>query len=173
MTKKIAKEILSWILVLVIAVAISQFVTRVIILQVKVPSGSMESTIMIDDKVVAFRLSYWFSDPKRGDIIVFPFPDNEKVDYIKRIIGLPGETVELKNGTVFIDGIALEEDYLNEPINIEEVFGPITVPEDSYFMMGDNRNWSEDSRYWINKFVERDKIRGKALFKYPGFTWFD
>jgi signal peptidase I len=170
MTKKMIKEILSWILVFVIAIAISQFVTRVIILQVKVPSGSMENTIMIDDKVVAFRLSYLFGNPQRGDIVVFPFPDNEKVDYIKRIMGLPGETIEGKDGLVYINGEPLEEPYVTEKLN--EDFGPYEIPEGCYFMMGDNRNLSEDSRYWVNKFVERDKIRGKALFKYPGFTWF-
>lgn len=170
MTKNIIKEILSWVLLFVIAIAISQFVTRVIILQVKVPSGSMENTIMTDDKVVAFRLSYQFKDPQRGDIIVFPFPDNEEVDYIKRIIGLPGETIEGKDGLVYINGEPLEEPYVTEKLN--EDFGPYEIPEESYFMMGDNRNMSEDSRFWEKQYVDRDKIRGKALFKYPGFTWF-
>lgn len=170
MTGKIVKELLSWIIVLVIAVVVSQFVTRVIILQVKVPSGSMERTIMVNDKVVALRLSYLLSDPKRGDIIVFPFPDNEEVDYIKRIIGLPGETIEGKDGLVYINGEALQESYVTEKLN--EDFGPYEIPAGSYFMMGDNRNLSEDSRYWVNKYVKRDKIRGKALFKYPGFSWF-
>ncbi|HWT74564.1 MAG TPA: signal peptidase I [Mobilitalea sp.] len=170
MAKKILKEVLSWILVFVIAFGVAQFVTRVIILQVLVPSGSMEDTIMIDDKVVALRLSYLFSDPQRGDIIVFPFPDNEKVDYIKRIIGLPGETIEGKNGLVYINGEPLNEPYVTEPLDSD--FGPYVVPEGSYFMMGDNRNNSEDSRFWQNKFVKRDKIKGKALFKYPDFTWF-
>lgn len=170
MAKKIIKEILSWILVFAIAFGISQFVTRVIILQVIVPSGSMENTIMIDDKVVALRLSYLFSDPERGDIVVFPYPDNEKVDYIKRIIGLPGDTIEGKDGLVYINGDPLEETYVTAPIDND--FGPYVVPEDSYFMMGDNRNNSEDSRYWQNKFVKLEKIKGKAIFKYPDLTWF-
>ncbi len=171
MTKKIMKEILSWILIFIIAIAISQFVTRVIILQVKVPSGSMENTIIINDRVVAFRLSYLFGDPKRGDIIVFPFPDDENVDYIKRIIGLPGDKIEGKDGFVYINDEPLTEAYVTEMLN--EDFGPYEVPKDCYFMMGDNRNVSEDSRYWENHFVERDKIKGKALFKFPHFTWFD
>lgn len=164
------KEILSWILIVVIAIGISQFITRVIILQVKVPSGSMEDTIMIDNRVVAFRLSYLFGDPQRGDVVVFPFPDDESVDYIKRIIGLPGDTIEGKDGFVYINGERINEIYVKETLN--ENFGPYEVPDGCYFMMGDNRNWSEDSRYWENKFVERDKIKGKALFKYPDFTWF-
>lgn len=171
MTKKIVKEILSWVLVFVIALAISQIVTRVIIMQVIVPSGSMEDTIMIDDKVVSLRLAYLFNDPERGDIVVFPFPDNEELDYIKRIIGLPGETIEGKDGLVYINGEPIEESYVTEALDSD--FGPYVVPEDSYFMMGDNRNWSEDSRYWINKFVKREKIKGKALFKYPDLTWLD
>ena len=170
MTRKIVKEFLSWILVVIIAFGISQFVTRVIILQVIVPSGSMENTIRIDDKVVALRLAYLMSDPERGDIVVFPFPDNEKINYIKRIIGLPGDTIEGKAGIVYINGEPIEEPYVREPLETD--FGPYKVPEDSYFMMGDNRNWSEDSRYWTNKYVKRDKIKGKALFKYPQFTWF-
>lgn len=170
MTKNnIIREIISWILVIVIAFGLSQFITKVIILQVKVPSGSMEDTIMVGDRVIASRLSYIFGDPKRGDIIVFPFPDDEEVDFIKRIIGLPGETIEGRGGLVYIDGEPLEEPYVAERLDSD--FGPYVVPEDSYFMMGDNRNNSEDSRYWINKFVQRGKIKGKALFKFPGFHW--
>lgn len=171
MTKKIAKEILSWIMLFVIAIAISQFVTKVIILQVVVPTGSMEDTIMIDNRVVSLRLSYLFSDPERGDIVVFPFPDDEKLDYIKRIIGLPGETIEGIDGLVYINGVPLEEPYVTEPIDSD--FGPYVVPADSYFMMGDNRNSSMDSRFWENKFLKQDKIKGKAIFKYPEFTWLD
>lgn len=167
--KKILHEIISWILVLAIAFGLSQFITRVIILQVKVPSGSMENTIMIGDRVVASRLSYVFGDPKRGDIIVFPFPDDESVDFIKRIIGLPGDTIEGRDGLVYINGEPLEEPYVMDKLDND--FGPYVVPEDSYFMMGDNRNNSEDSRYWENKFVKRNKIKGKALFKFPGFHW--
>lgn len=177
MAKKILKEILSWILVFVIAFAVATFVNRVIILKVKVPTGSMENSIMVGDRVVTLRLSYLFNDPKRGDIVVFPFPDNEEEDYIKRIIGLPGETIEGKqdkegeNIQVYVDGVPLEEPYIKEIL--EYPFGPFEIPEDSYFMMGDNRNWSEDSRYWENPYVSGDKIKGKAIFKYPNFTWFD
>jgi signal peptidase I len=170
MTQRVMKEIFSWIMVFVIAFGLAMFINKVVIFKVKVPSGSMENTIMTGDRVIAFRLSYLFNEPKRGDSIVFPFPDDEKVDYIKRIIGLPGETVEGKDGYVYIDGKPLEESYVREMI--EEDFGPYVVPADSYFMMGDNRNISEDSRYWKNKFVHRNKILGKALFKYPDFKWF-
>jgi signal peptidase I len=171
MAKKIWKEVFDWVLVIIIAVTLALIINKLVIYKVSPPTASMESTIMIDDKVVTFRLAYLFTNPRRGDIVVFQAPDSPDEDYIKRVIGLPGETVEVKNGTVYIDGVALEEDYLNEPMNTEEVFGPIEVPEGCYFMMGDNRNISWDARYWTNKFVEKDKIRGKALFKYPVFTW--
>jgi len=169
--KQVLKEIGSWVILFVIAVAIALFINRFVIFRVEVPTGSMEDTILVGDKVVTFRLSYLFNDPERGDIVVFPYPDNEEEDYIKRIIGLPGETVEGKDGLVYIDGEPLEEHYIKEEIDRD--FGPYEVPEDHYFMMGDNRNESADSRYWDNKFLLKDKIKGKAILKYPDFTWFD
>ncbi len=171
MAKNIIKEIVSWILIFVVTFAIAKFVTTVVILQVKVPTGSMESTIHIDDRVIALRLSYLFRSPKRGDIVVFPYPDNESMDYIKRIIGLPGETIEGRDGVVYINGSPLEETYVTDPIDRD--FGPYLIPESSYFMMGDNRNKSKDSRFWQNKYVSGEKIKGKAILKFPDFTWFD
>lgn len=170
MGKKIIKEVFSWIIIFAIAYIIALLIDRFIIFKVEVPSGSMESTIMTGDRVVTFRLSYLFNDPKRGDIVVFPYPDDEEVDYIKRIIGLPGDKIEIKEGVLYINEEPYEEDYLNEPM-VEGDFGPVIVPEESYFMMGDNRNTSRDARAWKNKFVELDKIKGKAIFKYPNFSW--
>ncbi len=170
MSRKILKEIISWILVFIVAFALATLINKVIIMKVEVPSGSMQNTIMIGDRVFTFRLAYLISDPKRGDVIVFPYPDDEKVDYIKRIIGLPGETIEGKDGLVYIDGKPLTEPYVRDKIDSD--FGPYIVPKDSYFMMGDNRNNSEDSRYWEHKFVSKDKIKGKAIVKYPHLSWF-
>lgn len=170
MGKRIFREILSWVIVFAVAIVLALLINRFIIFKVEVPSGSMENTIMTGDKVFTLRLSYLFSDPKRGDIVVFPYPDNEEVDYIKRIIGLPGDKIEIRNGILYINDERYEEDYLLEPMDKED-FGPVVVPENSYFMMGDNRNSSMDSRYWLNMFVKRDKIKGKAIFKYPKFTW--
>ena len=169
MGKRIFKEILSWVLVLAAAFLLALLINKFLILNEEIPSGSMENTIMTGDRVFTYGQAYLFSDPERGDIIVFPFPDDESVDYIKRIIGLPGETVEGKDGLVYINGEPLEESYVKE--EIDEDFGPFTVPESSYFMMGDNRNDSADSRYWRNPFVKKDKIRSKAIFKYPHFKW--
>lgn len=170
MGKRIVKEIISWILVFGIALIMALLINRFVIFKVEVPSGSMENTIMTGDKVFTFRLSYLFNDPKRGDIVVFPFPDNEDVDYIKRIIGVPGDTIVIRDGILYINDEAMTEDYILEPMRRED-FGPVDVPEGCYFMMGDNRNPSMDSRVWENQFVEKDKIKGKAFLKYPDINW--
>lgn len=170
MEKRVVKEILSWVVVVVVALVLAYFINHVVLLTVKVPTGSMENTIQVGDKVMTYRQAYLFDDPARGDVIVFPFPDDESKDYIKRIIGLPGETVEGKDGLVYINGKPMEEPYVKE--KIENDFGPYKVPKDSYFMMGDNRNGSEDSRFWINKFVSKNKIKGKAFLSYLPLKWF-
>lgn len=162
------REILEWIGVIVAAVAISFFLTEFIVVNANVPTASMESTIMTDDRLMGFRLSYLMDNPERGDIIIFRYPDDESILFIKRIIGMPGETVEIKDGITFVNGKKLEEPYLQ----VEQLgeFGPYSVPQGCYFVMGDNRNNSRDSRYWNNTFVERDQIVGKAIFRYfPSF----
>jgi signal peptidase I len=126
----------------------------------------MENTIQIDDNLLICRLSYKFSKPKRFDMVVFKFPDNENYFYIKRLIGLPGEKIEIKNGKVYVNDsrIALRDDFIKS-----EAFGnygPYNVPGDSYFMLGDNRNNSLDSRFWKKNFVSRKKILGKAILRY-------
>ena len=162
--KEIIREIIEWIGVIVVAVVVSLIINYGIIVNATVPSSSMETTIMTGDRMIGLRLAYLNKEPKRGDIVIFKFPDDEKVLFIKRIIGLPGETVEVRDGKVFVDGIALEEPYLT--VETLGNYGPYAVPEGSYFMMGDNRNNSADSRFWQNTYLSRDKIVGKALFGY-------
>lgn len=119
-----------------------------------------------DDKLIALRTSYWFNDPKRGDIIIFKYPDDETEWFIKRVIALPGETVLVKDGKVYINGSkkALSEPYIKEePV---EDFGPYKVPKNGYFVMGDNRNNSNDAREWETHYVSRDEVLGKAWFRY-------
>ena len=157
-------EVLSWIKVIISAIIIALFVDFVIIANAVVPTGSMESTIPAGSRIMGLRLYYNFNEPERGDIVIFKYPDDEKVDYLKRIIGLPGETVEIVSGKVYIDGELLDEPYLDEEPTGD--FGPYQVPEDSYFMLGDNRAVSKDSRYWTNTYVHRDKIIAKAFFMY-------
>ena len=162
--KKIGREILEWIGVIGTAVLVSLFVNFFIIVNATVPSSSMEKTIMTNDRVIGLRLAYNNNDPVRGDIVIFKFPDDEDILYIKRIIGMPGETVEIHDSTVYIDGEPLAEPYLS--VVTEGTYGPYVVPEGHYFMLGDNRNNSADSRYWKNTFLSRDKIVGKAVCRY-------
>ena len=162
--EKILKEIMEWGSVILTAVVISLFLNFCILVNARVPSASMENTIMTGDRLFGSRLSYAFSEPERGDVVIFHFPDNEKILYIKRIIGLPGETVEIKDGGVYINNVLLEEKYLN--VTTMGEFGPYEVPEDHYFMLGDNRNNSADSRFWDNTYLERSKIVGKAVIRY-------
>ncbi len=141
-----------------------------ILINATIPTESMENTIMTGTRVMGLKCSYWFSEPERGDIIVFKAPDDPDTPYVKRIIGLPGDTVEIIDGQTYVNGEALEEDYLAEPM--EGSFGPYEVPEGAYFVMGDNRNHSLDARYWRNTYVYKDAIWGKVYFSYwPRLKW--
>ena len=163
----LGKEIFEWVKIIVSAALIAFVLNTFIIANSEVPSGSMDNTIMTGDRVIGSRLSYRFEDPKRGDIAIFRFPDNEKIYYVKRIIGLPGETVDIVDGKVYINGSdePLDEPYIREPM-IPEAPMHFEVPENSYFMMGDNRNYSMDARRWENTYVKREKIIAKVLFRY-------
>ena len=176
----IKKEILEYVKMIVVVVVAVLLIDEVILINAKIPSASMENTIMTKDRVFGLRLAYginldFFSkdlvtvkmrDPERFDIVIFRYPDDEKQLFIKRIIGLPGETVEIVDGKVYIDGSEepLDDSFIKEPMRGS--FGPYEVPEGCYFMLGDNRNNSKDSRYWENTFVTFDQIVGKALFRY-------
>lgn len=164
--------VLDWVVVIAIALAAALFINFFIIVNSTVPSGSMERTIMTNSRMIGLRISYLFEKPDRGDIIVFHYPDDPKQIFVKRIIGLPGETVEMIDGITYIDGVALEEDYINpdywdRPIEGKSYnSGPFTVPEGHYFVMGDNRGNSHDSRFWTNHFVSEKAIMGKAVYCY-------
>ena len=160
------REVFSWIACIVVTILLTEFILNFVIINANIPSGSMENTIMTNDKLIALRTSYWFNDPKRGDIIIFKYPDDETEWFIKRVIALPGETVQVKDGKVYINGSSkpLSEPYIKEePV---EDFGPYTVPKNGYFVMGDNRNNSNDAREWDIHYVSRDEILGKAWFRY-------
>ena len=167
--KSAGRELMEWLLVIVGGVCAALLISNFILFNARIPSSSMESTIMVGDRVIGLRFAYWFSEPERGDIVIFRYPDNEEKIYIKRVIGLPGETVEIIDGKVYIDGSEqpLQEDYVNGVPTGN--YGPYVVPENSYFMLGDNRGNSEDSRFWTNKFVKKEKILAKAVVRYyPG-----
>ena len=161
---RILYEILDWSRVIVTGFAMAFVISNTLIANAQVPTGSMETTIMKGSRIIVNRLAYVSADPQRGDIIAFYFPDDGKSLYLKRIIALPGEEIRGVDGVVYIDGQPLSESYIREAA--EEDFGPWVVPENSWFVMGDNRNNSLDSRYWEDKFVERDEILGKAEVEY-------
>ncbi len=158
-----------WLVALLVAVAVALFITQVIIVNARVPTGSMKPTILEGDRVIGLRLAYLFSEPERGDIVIFRFPDDETQLYVKRIVGMPGEQVDIHGGNVYINGELLDGPAGGQSIAGE--FGPYTVPDNHYFMMGDNRNSSLDSRYWNNTYLPRENIVGKGvlrLFPDPG-----
>ena len=165
------KEIKSFAFTLLITLAVVLLLKNFVIINATVPTGSMENTIMPGDNLFGFRLAYIAEEPERGDIIFFYFPDDESQKYVKRIIGLPGETVTIIDGKIYIDDskTPLEEPYLKEEWT--RGTGPYVfeIPEDSYLCLGDNRNRSADAREWNNPYVAKEKIIGKALFTYFPF----
>jgi signal peptidase I len=160
------KDVFDYGKIIVLALVLAFLLNHYIVANAKIPTGSMENTVMPNDRVLAFRLSYLFEDPKRGDIVIFHFPDDESQEFLKRVVGLPGDIVDIVDGKVFINDsdIPLEENYIKDIPNGD--FGPYEVPADSYFVMGDNRDDSYDSRFWDNTFVARDKIVAKAIIRY-------
>ena len=165
------KEIKSFAFTLLITLAVVLVLKNYVIINANVPTGSMENNIMPGDNVFGFRLAYLTKGPERGDIIFYPFPEDETQKYVKRVIGLPGETVRIIDGKIYIDDATepLDEPYLKEEWT--HGTGPYVfeIPEDGYLCLGDNRNRSADAREWNNPYVTRDKIIGKAIFIYFPF----
>jgi len=175
---------------IVIAVILALFIRTFVVQAFKIPTGSMEETLLIGDHLLVNKFVFGpaatgverallpIGTIKRRDVLVFKYPEEPARDFIKRVIGLPGETVELREKKVYINGTALDEPYvhfLSPPsgpsefhevtsFDVRERYGPVTVPPDHYFMMGDNRDNSQDSRYW--GFLPRENIKGKSLVIY-------
>jgi signal peptidase I len=182
------KEVISWLLSLAFVIVAVLIINNFIIVNAQVPSSSMENTIMPGNRLIGTRFSYWFSEPERGDIVIFHYPLDEKIIYIKRVIGLPGETVRIEDGKIYINDseTPLDEPYLKEEWLVENTGFSYTIPEDCWLMLGDNRNNSADSRYWPQKaleeglvssieegrekysFVHSDQIMARAVFRYWG-----
>lgn len=174
------RGVIEWVAVLGGAVVVALLVRTFLFTTFWIPSGSMEPTLMGQerrDRVVVNRLSYKFHDVNRGDIIVFDLPPGQSVDdvdgqevneLIKRVIGLSGETVELRDGHVYIDRVRLEEPYLPDGTKTTPMCGEgsrFTVPEDSVFVMGDNRAGSRDARCWATHSVPESTIVGRAFIR--------
>lgn len=171
-TNQSMKNLRDWVIALLIALCVALLLTQVIFVNAQIPSESMEDTIMAGDRVLGFRMAYWFKTPERGDIVIFRFPDDEKQLFVKRVIGMPGETLEIRNGQVFINGVEHPEVNTHVKANVTGKNGVWEIPEGSYFVMGDNRGNSWDSRYWSHTCVKEDQIIGQAvlrIFPNPGF----
>ena len=182
--KELWREVFSWartiILTLILAFSINSFV----IVNARVPTGSMEDTIQVNDRIVAFRLSYLFRPPARYDIVVFRGPEGDPTLYVKRILGLPGDSLIIVNGHVYINGSTEPQRHhfvKGEFIGNYGVYNaatgrlePFIVPEGHFFVLGDYRTNSVDSRHerqWGQTFVPRDRILGRVAFRYfPGFA---
>ncbi len=166
---KVMREMISTLLYLLIVLSVTYFVIHYVGQRTEVWGASMESTLNHGDNLIVDKITYRFKDPQRFDIIVFPFQYEEDTFYIKRIIGLPGETVQIGlDGTIYIDGEVLEENYGREiikPENVGIAVEPVVLGDDEYFVMGDNRNNSSDSRTEVVGNIHRDDIIGRAWLR--------
>ncbi|MGC2424385.1 MAG: signal peptidase I [Nitrospirota bacterium] len=172
---------------IIIAAVLALFIRTFVVQAFKIPSGSMKNTLLVGDHLLVNKFLYGthipltntilmkIRDPKRGDIIVFKYPEDETKDFIKRVIGTPGDVVQIISKKVYINGNPIPEPYtvyrdneiLPRSMEARDNFGPIYVPPHKYFMMGDNRDRSHDSRFW--GFVDESKIIGKAMILY--WSW--
>lgn len=158
--KSALREIIeSLIIAVILAVIIRTFVFQ----PFYIPSGSMEPTLQIQDRILVNKFGYRFWEPQRGDIVVFKYPLNPKKDFVKRLIGMPGERLEIKDSKVYVNNKVISEEYLPPDLRFQD-FGPVLVPENTYLMLGDNRNNSDDSRVWGP--LPKENIIGKAMFVY-------
>ncbi|HSQ85716.1 MAG TPA: signal peptidase I [Desulfobacterales bacterium] len=172
---------------ILIALLLALFIRTFVVQAFKIPSGSMKNTLLIGDHILVNKFIYgvknplngntWIpiKEPQRRDVVVFKYPINPEQDYIKRVIGVEGDTIEIKDKKVYVNGEPQEEDYtifldkrvLPGSLQPRDNMGPITVPENSLFVMGDNRDNSYDSRFW--KFVDLKAVKGKAFVLY--WSW--
>jgi signal peptidase I len=169
---------------LIVALILAFIIRSFVVQAFKIPSGSMLQTLQIGDHLLVTKFAYGVKipftnsmiiereGPERGDVIVFDFPEDPSKDFIKRVIGVPGDVVEIREKKLFLNGVEQQETYIQHVDTSTSVprrdnFGPVMVPENKYFVLGDNRDESYDSRFW--GFVERNTIAGKALILY--WSW--
>ena len=161
--KSIVKELLGWIVYIIIIIGLAYLIITFVGQRTQVSGSSMETTLSDGDQLIVDKISYRFRDPSRYDIVVFPYKYEKNTYYIKRIIGLPGETVQIVDGYVYIDGQKLDEHYGNEVMKEAGLAAePITLGADEYFVLGDNRNNSQDSRSVSVGVIHREELLGRA-----------
>jgi len=169
--KAIAIQVINCIFAIIIAFSFKYFVCQAY----KIPAGSNLPTILIGDQILVNKYIYKYRQPKRNEFIIFKFPRNEKIDYVKRIVAIPGDVIEIVNKKLILNHKPIEENFIINPdskimskkMGPRDNFGPVTVPEESYFVLGDNRDNSFDSRFW--GFVKKGKIKGRAEVIYFSF----
>ena len=159
-----------FVVIFVCALLLSLLIKTFLIDNRLIPTSSMVPTVPVGGRILVNRLVYDFSEPQFQDIVVFEPTESIKIevgrddDLLKRVIGLPGDVVQVTGAQLYVNGQAIDEPYLAETMNYE--FGPVTVPEDNVLLLGDNRNASFDAHMWSNPFVPMDNIKGKAFFLY-------
>jgi len=184
---KTKSKLREYIEAILLAILIAFFIRTFVIQAYKIPSGSMKPTLLIGDHILVSKFSYGIKlpfirstvlpigEPKRGDIVVFIYPEDRSKDFIKRLIGVPGDTIEVRNKKILLNGLPFDDvhgvhsDSIIIPGSVQprDNFGPVKVPADSIFVMGDNRDESYDSRFWV--FVNMKDVLGKALIIY--WSW--
>lgn len=171
--RSILRELLGWIVYILIIVGLTYLIITFVGQRTRVSGSSMETTLSDGDNLIVDKISFRFRDPKRYEIIVFPYQYEDNTYYIKRIIGLPGETVQVMDGKVYIDGQELDEHYGNEEMLDPGIAGEqITLGDDEYFVLGDNRNHSADSRQENVGILHRKDLLGRAWIRIWPFSKF-
>lgn len=165
-TENVVREVLGWVVYILIVIAATYLIVTYVGQRTMVSGDSMEATLQNGDNLIVDKLSYRLRDPERFEIVVFPYKYKEDTYYIKRIIGLPGESVQVKDGYVYINGELLEENYGLETMNNPGIANePIVLGEDEYFVLGDNRNRSSDSRDPSVGILKREDLIGRAWLR--------
>lgn len=160
------REAFSWILYIILIVVMTYVITTFVGQRTRVEGRSMENTLFDGDNLIVDKISYRFKEPERFDVIIFPYRYEKNVYYIKRIIGMPGETIQIKDGFVYIDGEKLEENFGKEKMDDPGIAeNLIELGQDEYFVLGDNRNHSKDSRSEQVGVLHREELAGRAWIR--------
>ena len=169
--KELWQEVISWAKTIIFTLLLAFAINNFVIVNAVVPTGSMEDTIQVNNRIVAFRLSYLFREPRRYEMVVFRGPPGDRTLYVKRILGLPGETLHIRDGHVYINGSDVPQRSEFVKGTLFGDFGPIDIPEGEFFVLGDYRAISVDSRQWEEINIPRGRILGRVIFRYfPGFS---